>query len=899
MEWLTSAEGLNARQELEASVREHHPHLCDEEVDLIVDGRLLRMVRERAAGQAPTSSQQGGTGEGGAVHEAPRAVGIGGGALAPTIDTGMIGTSYGQFKFGVEHISVTPLLEGRHDLTAWTQLAQIRKGDDETAESYCNRARTIRAELLTIGQEVHMATFAAHVLKGLPPEYGFLRRKLEISSPDMTVERVCSEVLMEEQTLSIEQSYKQITSDASAFLGAVNTIVATTGVNEKEGKRGREQTDGKREKKRAPFKGRSYNCNEEGHMAANLKTYAVGSKATPNLWHARLGHVHFDAVKRTATSGGMFGMDLEKGVPSLFPEPHDPEQNLPPPRTVIVVPVPSVQGGEKPLECSVGPLGTKAPTAPPPPGPPSVADSTPVGPEDGPLEVDTSMADHEEEEEEEAVDEQSPMAHEHEPSPAVPPFQPIPPPPRHSSRPNKGVPPVRFQPSAMTALDADDEDNPYDVAYLAEDECDTDSDDEVEYPDEDEEEEGAWGGVILDLAAALTRPEGPTAPRRGPAASLDAAPPPFVAALPPFVAAPAALRCGPCRPSLRPRHHSSRPRRLSRRGPAALRRGPAALRRGPCRPSSRPRHPSSRPRRHSRRGTAASLDTAPPPFFAALPPFVAAPATLRRGPAALRRGPCRPSPRPRRPSSRPRRLSCCGPATILCGPAASTTAAPPPPLRPRRPSPPEPPKPPEPPELPEPPEPLRSRAARAACAAEDPSRPSRLSHPSRLSRLSRPSRPSRLRSRAAGTAELQLLLSCPNRPVCVLAFDAQGRAIHFEVSVDDLQLFLQCDRADGLSLFDLTSRASPAPAADADPTVRSQWATRDAAARLAVRCHLPTSERAHFSQYKSAQTLYDAVVARYSSPATAALSRLMLPYLFPDLAAFPTVADLITHLRTS
>ncbi|CAI7903776.1 unnamed protein product [Closterium sp. NIES-53] len=108
-----------------------------------------------------------------------------------------------------------------------------------------------------------------------------------------------------------------------------------------------------------------------------------------------------------------------------------------------------------------------------------------------------------------------------------------------------------------------------------------------------------------------------------------------------------------------------------------------------------------------------------------------------------------------------------------------------------------------------------------------------------------------------------------------------------------------CDRADGLSLFDLTSGASPAPAADADPTVRSQWATRDAAARLAVRRHLPTSERAHFSQYKSAQALYDAVVARYSSPATTALSRLMLPYLFPDLSAFPTVADLITHLRTS
>ncbi|CAI7897524.1 unnamed protein product, partial [Closterium sp. NIES-53] len=101
-----------------------------------------------------------------------------------------------------------------------------------------------------------------------------------------------------------------------------------------------------------------------------------------------------------------------------------------------------------------------------------------------------------------------------------------------------------------------------------------------------------------------------------------------------------------------------------------------------------------------------------------------------------------------------------------------------------------------------------------------------------------------------------------------------GRAVDFEVWVDDLQLFLQCDRADGLSLFDLTSGTSPAPPATADSTVRSQWATRDAAARLAMLAH-------------------------YSSPATAALSRLMLPYLFPDLAAFPTVADLITHLRTS
>ncbi|CAI7814027.1 unnamed protein product [Closterium sp. NIES-53] len=133
----------------------------------------------------------------------------------------------------------------------------------------------------------------------------------------------------------------------------------------------------------------------------------------------------------------------------------------------------------------------------------------------------------------------------------------------------------------------------------------------------------------------------------------------------------------------------------------------------------------------------------------------------------------------------------------------------------------------------------------------------------------------------------------------VLTFHTEGRAVYFEVWIDDLQLFLQCDSKDGLSLFDLTSGASSASAADADSTVRSQWTTRDAAARLAVRSHLPSTEHAHFSQLKSAKTLYDAVVARYSSPATAALSRLMLPYLFPDLAAFATVADLITHLRTS
>ncbi|CAI7801240.1 unnamed protein product [Closterium sp. NIES-54] len=124
----------------------------------------------------------------------------------------------------------------------------------------------------------------------------------------------------------------------------------------------------------------------------------------------------------------------------------------------------------------------------------------------------------------------------------------------------------------------------------------------------------------------------------------------------------------------------------------------------------------------------------------------------------------------------------------------------------------------------------------------------------------------------------------------LLTFDAEGRTVAFDVWLDDLQLFLQCDSKDGLSLFDLTSGASTAPAADADSTVRSQWLTRDAAARLAVRSHLPPTERVHFSQCKSAKTLYDAVVARYSSPATAALSRSLL-----RVDQFTPASQRVTH----
>ncbi|CAI7930285.1 unnamed protein product [Closterium sp. NIES-54] len=79
----------------------------------------------------------------------------------------------------------------------------------------------------------------------------------------------------------------------------------------------------------------------------------------------------------------------------------------------------------------------------------------------------------------------------------------------------------------------------------------------------------------------------------------------------------------------------------------------------------------------------------------------------------------------------------------------------------------------------------------------------------------------------------------------------------------------------------------------------TQWLTHDAAARLAIRNHLPLAECAHFGQHKTARALYDTEVACYSSPATAALGRLIFPYLFPEMSAFATDANLITHLRTS
>ncbi|CAI7877034.1 unnamed protein product [Closterium sp. NIES-53] len=99
----------------------------------------------------------------------------------------------------------------------------------------------------------------------------------------------------------------------------------------------------------------------------------------------------------------------------------------------------------------------------------------------------------------------------------------------------------------------------------------------------------------------------------------------------------------------------------------------------------------------------------------------------------------------------------------------------------------------------------------------------------------------------------------------VLPFDPEGRPVAFDTWHDDLQLYLLSDSRDSVSLL----TTCPVPLQPLPP------------------------------QLTTAQALYDVVVARCSSPATAAIGRLLLPYLFPELSAFARVADLVTHLRTS
>ncbi|CAI7861080.1 unnamed protein product [Closterium sp. NIES-54] len=198
----------------------------------------------------------------------------------------------------------------------------------------------------------------------------------------------------------------------------------------------------------------------------------------------------------------------------------------------------------------------------------------------------------------------------------------------------------------------------------------------------------------------------------------------------------------------------------------------------------------------------------------ALPPFVAYPSRLSRPyPAASRRGPDLATRRGFCPAATHR-----SPA-LLCRPAAALPCRRPvaalrcrrcvaalPFSRPSRG-----------PALPPPscgPAPAEPRRPTEPCRPAEPRRPTELHCPTRAAPTATAA--SAATAAIAATAATPTMAS-PN----VLTFDAEELAVDFDMWVDDLQHFLQCDSKDGVSLFDHTSGVSLAPAATADTTVRS------------------------------------------------------------------------------
>ncbi|CAI7803018.1 unnamed protein product [Closterium sp. NIES-54] len=134
-----------------------------------------------------------------------------------------------------------------------------------------------------------------------------------------------------------------------------------------------------------------------------------------------------------------------------------------------------------------------------------------------------------------------------------------------------------------------------------------------------------------------------------------------------------------------------------------------------------------------------------------------------------------------------------------------------------------------------------------------------------------------------------------------LRFDAEGHPIEFSTWQRQATRYLTSQRQDDATLWAHASGALKAPLppdplpTDPEPTpvaqadydrrvlARDVWDSRDAATVLAHTELLPPTEAVHFSQVDTAQGIWDAVVARYSTPSSASLSRLLMPFVFPDL----------------
>ncbi|CAI7925247.1 unnamed protein product [Closterium sp. NIES-54] len=149
-----------------------------------------------------------------------------------------------------------------------------------------------------------------------------------------------------------------------------------------------------------------------------------------------------------------------------------------------------------------------------------------------------------------------------------------------------------------------------------------------------------------------------------------------------------------------------------------------------------------------------------------------------------------------------------------------------------------------------------------------------------------------------------------------LLFDAEGRPTEFSTWQRQATRYLTSQRQDGATLWAHASGALKAPLPpdplpiDPEPTpvaqvdydrrvlARDMWDSRNAAIALALTELLPPTEAVHFAHVDTAQGIWDAVVARYSTPSSTSLSRLLMPFVFPDLGSFLTVSDLVTHLRS-
>ncbi|CAI7732595.1 unnamed protein product [Closterium sp. NIES-54] len=149
-----------------------------------------------------------------------------------------------------------------------------------------------------------------------------------------------------------------------------------------------------------------------------------------------------------------------------------------------------------------------------------------------------------------------------------------------------------------------------------------------------------------------------------------------------------------------------------------------------------------------------------------------------------------------------------------------------------------------------------------------------------------------------------------------LRFDAEGRPIEFSTWQRQATCYLTSQHQDSATLWAHASGAlkaplspdplptdpEPTPAAQADydrcVLARDAWDSHDAATALALTEILPPTEAVHFAQVETAQGIWDAVVARYSTPSSASHCRILMPFVFPDLGSFATVCDLMNHLRS-